>query len=324
TGMRLVNVFLLLVVIAILTAWLSRLGKVAAWSVGMTALAVPMVWVLAGLALSEMPAMALVTLSLCLQLKGLQSLGNDRPVLGWFLASAVALGISVWGRQPYILLAGVPCLLALLERRLRIAAALFVLVVVAIALPQFVIWKGLVPPSHAEIQQGLAPKHALLSLGYAGVTMFLLAPLPGWRLTTWMVTLFVLIAIVNVISDALVFYPLYKLTERYVPPFVLPALGNLCGSVIAAIGTIFVLQVLEVLWTDRRNLEQVAIHSGLLCMSLAPMFISHDFSSRYTAMSLPYMLLAAHCSRQWGAPNVITVLVGAVLGFLSLFSYLYL
>ena len=173
--MRLVNVVLLVVVAGVLAACLKRRGcsdyLVASGSI----LVVPMTWVLAGMALTEMPAMLFAALGLYLQLRGVEALGRGRAVLGWFAASGICIGVAVWGRQPYLVLAGVPVLLALLDRRVRLPAVIVVGIVMASAIPLGAAWQGLVPPSD-EVALGLAPLNGLISLGYIGVCFFLLAP----------------------------------------------------------------------------------------------------------------------------------------------------
>ncbi|CAN0048612.1 unnamed protein product, partial [Phaeothamnion confervicola] len=178
-GMRLVNVALLVVVAGILAAWLKQQNRrdylVAAFSI----LIVPMTWVMAGLALTEMPAMVFATLSLYLLLKGTEALERGRPFLRWFVASGICLAGAVWGRQPYLLLAGVPVVMALLDRRLRIAALVFAAIVVASAIPLIIAWEGLVPPDDGA-DEGLSLLHGAISLGYAGICFFLLVPRLQW------------------------------------------------------------------------------------------------------------------------------------------------
>jgi 4-amino-4-deoxy-L-arabinose transferase-like glycosyltransferase len=70
-GMRLMNVGLLAIVAALLVA-MSRHDKPVDRLASASVLVVPMTWVLAGMALSEMPALVFATLSLSLLFKGLQ------------------------------------------------------------------------------------------------------------------------------------------------------------------------------------------------------------------------------------------------------------
>lgn len=319
--MRLVNVFLLVVVAGILASWLKR-QKCSDYGVaGCSVLVVPMTWVLAGLALSEMPALVFVTLSLYLQLRGLESLEQGRHVLGWFFASAIFLGIAVWGRQPYLLLSGVPVLVALRERRLRITVLIFAGTVMALAIPLFIIWKGLVPPSHYVVQQGLSLTHGLLSLGYTGICFLLLAPRSRWLPVKALIGLVVLTAAANASLDAFVLFPLWSVVDRYLPDSAVSAYGNLCGSLFLSCGVVFLVLLLRIIWEGRKELRLVTVNAGLLCVAVSPIFIAHKYSSRYTAMSLPYLILAAQPWREWRLKTVITAVVGCGVGFISLFGY---
>ena len=319
--MRLVNVLLLIMVAGMLAAWL----KQQKWSdygvAGCSVLVVPMTWVVAGMALSEMSAMVFVTLSLYLQLKGLGALEQGRPVLGWFLASAILLGIAVWGRQPYLVLVGVPVLEALLDRRLRMPALIFVGVVTALAVPLFIIWKGLVPPSHYDVQQGISLTHGLVSLGYAGICFLLIAPRSRWLPAKVLIGLVALTVAANASLGAFVFYPVRSVVDQYLPSFAVPAYGNVCGSLFLSSGVLFLVLLLRIIWEGRGDLSQVTVNAGLLSVAASPMFIAHQYSSRYTAMSLPYLILAAQPWREWRLKTVITAVLGCGVGFLSLFGY---
>ena len=247
------------------------------WAAGFSVLVVPMVWPVAGMALSEMSAMVFVTLSLYLQLRGLKAFDADRSALAWFLAAGVSLGIAVWGRQPYLLLCGVAVLIALLEQGLRLPMAIFVGAAGSLAIPLFAIWKGFVPPSQ-HLLPGFSVSHALLWFGYTGVC-FILAP-----------------------SAARLY-------------------GNLAGSLFLSFGVLSLAMLLRMIWKSRKDTKGLTINAGLLCVGAAPLFDTHQYSSRYTAMSLPYLILAAQPWRQWSLKTVMLTVLGCGLGFLSLKEY---
>jgi hypothetical protein len=321
-GMRLVNVLLLTAVFGLLALWLRR-RRAADWAASAASvLAIPMTWVMSGMALSEMPALLLVTASLCLQLRGLEVLGRPVPVACWFAVSAVSLGVAVWGRQPYLLLVGVPIVTALFERRLRFAALLFVAIVLAIAFPLFVVWHGLVPPSHQErVQQGLAPINAILSLGYTGFCFFLLAPRTRWSSMTGLAVMVVAAFVVNGLFGLIAIAPLRTIVERHLSAGFAAAYGNLCGSMFLACGVVFVFWLIRSTWERRDDPQVVSLNAGLLCIALSPIFIGHQYSSRYTAMSLPYLILAAEPWRNWQLANVVTTVIGVLVGATSLIGY---
>jgi hypothetical protein len=321
-AMRLVNLALLAGVAGLLAAWLKRCGSPAWAASALSVVAVPMAWVMAGMALSEMPALFFVAVSLCLQLMALEAAVRPRSVVVLFALSGVALGIAVWGRQPYLLLGGVPVVLALLERRLRPAVVLFCVIVLGLSLPQFLIWKGLVPPSHQErVQQGLAPLNALLSLGYTGLCFFLLAPMIRWISATSAAALVVVAVVANATLDLVSIAPLRPAVERYASGRIATIYAELCGSLFLAVGLIFLAWLLRTTWKGRNDLRVVLVNLGLLGVALSPVFIGHQYSSRYTAMSLPYMILAAEPWRRWGVATVVTSIVGVVIGVVSLSGY---
>jgi hypothetical protein len=66
----------------------------------------------------------------------------------------------------YLLLCGVPVLVGILERRLRMAAVIIVGIVLAMAIPLFGIWNGLVPPDSQDlVLLEVSLPHGPLSLG---------------------------------------------------------------------------------------------------------------------------------------------------------------
>lgn len=321
-GMRLVNVALLVAVAAVLAGWL-RYRNSPTWSAtALSVLVVPMTWVMAGMALSELPAMLFVTISLCLQLTALTKIDRPATLLGLFALSAVALGIAVWGRQPYLLLGGVPVLLAVVERRLRTAATLFCVVVIALSAPQFVVWRGLVSPTQqALVQRGLSATNAVLSLGYAGLCFVLLAPMTRWASLRMAVVLVTLAIALNAAFGVVTLEPLRGVLQRFVPAWLLAWYGTLVGGLFLGWGLLFLTWLLRETWRRRDDTSLLLINLGLLCVTLSPVFIAHQYSSRYTAMSLPYLLLAAEPWRRWGRLTVATTGAGSALGAISLVGY---
>ncbi len=319
--MRLVNVVLLVVVAGILAACLKRRGCSDYLAAGGAILAVPMTWVLAGMALTEMPAMFFAALGLYLQLRAVEALGQGRPVLGWFIASGLSVGVAVWGRQPYLVLAGVPVLLALLDRRLWLPAAIFVGIVMALAMPLVAAWQALVPPGD-EVALGLTPRNGLASLGYIGICFFLLAPDIGWFARKSVVAAAVLIATINAYWAIYLVYPFHTLAEGILSAPAMVVYGLLCGSLLVACGAAFFVWILQVTWQGREDLQQVAINASLICVALSPTLIGNYFSSRYAAMALPYLVLAAQPWRRWNWKTNLTIAAGCGIGLLSLLGYL--
>lgn len=318
--MRLVNVVLLAVVAGILAAWLKRQNRPDYLLASCSILVVPMTWVLAGMALTSMPALVFVSLSLYVLLRGVEALERGTPVLGWFVAGGIFLGVAVWGRQPALVLAGVPVLLALLDRRLRIPALAFVAIVVVFTVPLVIAWDGFTPPNE-EADEGLSVRHGLTSLGYAGLCFFLLAPRLAWLSRKSLVAAAAMAAVVNASLGIVVICPFSSFVDDFLSDSGMAICGVLFGSLLVFCAVLFLGWILRITWQARRDLKQVTINMGLLCIALSPALIANYYSSRYTAIALPYLVLAAQPWRAWGWRTNGAAIVGATMGLLSLLGY---
>ena len=319
-AMRFVNVFLLATLALVLVIWLKREGN-EYWVAGCSVLAVPMTWVVAGLALSEMSAMLFIALSLYLQLRGLDALDEGRSVLLWFLFAGVCLGIAVWGRQPYSLLVIVPVLVALMDQRQRLPVTIFVGAASAVAIPLFVIWMGLLPPSQHSVPKGFSVVNGLTSFGYAGICFILLGARSRWLPIKVVLGLVSLTFVANASLGAFALYPARSMADRFLAKSVVPIYGNLSGSLFLSCGVLFLAILLRMIWESREDLKRLTVNAGLLCVTALPMFDVHLYSSRYTSMSLPYLILAAQPWRRWRLETVMTAALGCGVGFLSLYGY---
>jgi hypothetical protein len=318
--MRLVNVALLAVVVGILAAWLKRQNRPDYLLASCAILAVPMTWVLAGMALTSMPSLVFASLSLYALLRGVEALEQGTSVLGWFVAAGVFLGVAVWGRQTALVLTGVPVLLALLHRRLWRPALATVAIVVVFTAPLVIVWEGFTPPNEAA-DEGLSLRHGLTSLGYTGVCFFLLAPRLKWLSWKSLVAAAVVAAIVNASLEIVVTFPFTSFVDDFVGTAGMTAGADLFGSLLVFCGVMFLGWILRIIWQGRGDLKQVTINAGLLCIALSPALIANYYSSRYTAMALPYLVLAAQPWRAWGWKMNGAAIAGCTMGLLSLLGY---
>jgi len=58
-----------------------------------------------------------------------------------------------------------------------------------------------------------------------------------------------------------------------------------------------------------------------LCIVLSPAFIMNFYASRYTAMALPYLILAAQPWRKWGWETTTATIAGCIMGLTSLHGF---
>lgn len=319
-GMRFVNVVLLLVLAFILLLAFQRLEAIDPWIAAGSVLVVPMTWVLTGIALSEMPAMVFIGLSLFCQLRGLDCVEARRTSRLWFAASALCVAIAVWGRQPYMLLAGVPVLLALRDRRLWSTAAMFVCIVLAVTVPLFFVWHGLTPPSNRFFHAAILWENGIVSLGYIGVCLLLLEPALIWPDRKFLAGLFAALLVLNGIFSLSIVRPLRSVVSGLSGQS-LWIYEHLCGAIALTLGVGTFLFLCRAIWRDLADQKRLSIGAGLLCISIWPGLMGSEYSSRYTGMALPYLLLMAEPWRRWNAGTIAAAAVGCALGAASLHGY---
>jgi hypothetical protein len=238
------------------------------------------------------------------------------------VAAGLSLGIATWGRQPYALLSGVPVLLALQNPRFAKLALVYCGLVGACFIPLAMVWGGLVPPPFQAGSQGIAVKHMLLSLGYTGIGLFLLAPefyfRVSWRLALGGLALAIL---ANIWLQGLEIYPLQSAVLPYLSQSNAELYGATCGGALIAGGLLFAFLLLHALWKERNDPRRLIAYSGLLICAIHPLFVAGQYSSRYAAMSLPFLVLSAN---EWPAQSKFRLALacaGTAIGAIALVTY---
>jgi len=257
-SMRLLNLACIGLCIPLLAGWAStmRLGSSARWSIAGSMLAIPPMWVISGLALTEAPAMLCLCASIFLLLRALRRSGGVVPALMAVLAGLL-LSLAIIGRTPYLLV--IPAAWAFaLEPGFKAWRVLGVFTVAALLLPvpMFLAWGDLMPPPVSVIQSGLNPLFGLYGFAYAGLFVSLIAP--GWlrwipRAAAAAALLAGAGALANNFSHWLTFLPLQTVVERLLPAAVVLRLGYTFPAVLAAVGLYYLLLMLVQVWDARET-----------------------------------------------------------------------
>lgn len=318
--MRLATFALLLVTIALVALGLQLLKVADAWLIAAAILVVPMTWVLAGMALTGMPALVFVAANLVAQLRGLAALERGESPLPWFVLAGLLLGIAVLGRQTAGVLAVPPFLLVLVDRRLLVPVLVQAALATLMASPLLIAWHGPVPPLD-DTEAGFEPENVLLALGYLLVGFLLLARHPA-RLLRWpsLAVGLVLVAL-NTCFEIALSFPLASLADNFLSEHAMHSYGIICGAILLWAGLVFLVWTIIQAWRGRHDPKTVLIHAGLLAISLAPAFIGTQFSSRYAAMALPYLILAAAPYREPGLATNLKTVLGCGFGLSALLGY---
>lgn len=319
-AMRLANLALFLTVVALIGLSLRRLEIAEPWLGAAATLSVPMSWVLAGLALTDAPALVFVAANLALQLRGLAALARGEEPLPWFAAAGMALGIAVLGRQTACVFAATPLLLAAIDRRLIVPVLAQTAIAAVMALPLVVAWGGPVPPLD-DTEFGFRPGNALIALGYLFVGLLLLTPAPKWLLRWPSLAVGLALFALNAATGLALVFPLAAIVDNFLNERGMYAYGVACGSLLLWAGAAFLAWAVGRAWERRHDPKLVLIHAGLVAVSLAPAFIGNVFSSRYAAMALPYLILAAAPQRSPGPVANLKIALGSALGLAALLGY---
>ena len=291
------------------------------WARTAMLLGLPIMWISAGMALTEMPALAFASFCLAAAAWAMTGPAEARLRLwGGFILAGLCLGVAVLGRQPYLPAAGGFLLIVLFEPRFRWPAALAAILACAVPLPVFLLWGGLVVPHEARVG-GIDLSHGALAFAYMSALILILAP--AYFMTKWRWSLAAgLVAGLAILPFGGVPDPVAPGIAAHLPP-VLAHLFQLGASVILVGGgaSLIVASCINIL--DRRDdrvfVLMVVLTLGLTSTAAA---VVHLFSSRYLMTAFPFALLAVQPYFTPSRYAAARLAVGALIGYLSFVHYL--
>lgn len=324
---RLCNLVLLGIVIVACALLLKSIGQRDPCGGGMVALTNPVVWVMAGLALTEMLAVAATILAVVM-------LWGFSKQQGWPIWRAVAggllFGVAVLSRPQLLVIVPPLVLLTALTPGTRPKSTLVAFGISSVAVfgPVFAFWHGIVPPAVARwnFEYGtLSFKNMVLASGYAGLMMLLLAPnwyrIDGRRLKTLIAVTAAALFVVNLATSTLEIETLQSAAKKVLPPAIHEYYPRLCGGVLLAMAGVFhlitIIRVIELRTSPLLFVSALA----MIFIVFSTTKITHQFSSRYVAVAFPFMVLAASPYRGPAGWEVVRLLIGGLLGANSLLSY---
>ncbi|OAN49153.1 hypothetical protein A6A04_03285 [Paramagnetospirillum marisnigri] len=289
------------------------------------ALAVPTVWVVTGMALTEIPAMLFVAL-------GMAALTDEANRDRAAILSGLAFGLAALGRQPYVamvpLVAGIFLVLGGWGWRqvvLHLACGL------PLPVMEMAIWKGFMPPGEGLTWDGFTPpaerradafnlRSMALSLGYCGAFMLLMAPglmRPGRAVLMAAVAVFA----ANATTGFLHAVPMTSALQSLLPDSVIGLLAVAASSLIAVLAWLFAAATMSWLWRRRRDAFDVVVGLAALGIAIHPGVIALSFTSRYTMMALPFLVIMAASAMPATPWRLARLGIGAALGAVMLNSY---
>ncbi len=321
---RLVNPVLLAFTTFLTYRTLRLLGSAQPLSTSLTLIGVPFIWVLTGLVLTELPALFLSTLSVYLLLWARNS-SSERTAAALIAAfgGGMALGSAFLSRAPVLVMLGaLPFLVGTDWRRsIRLIAA-FVSGTLLIAAPVLAVWGGLTPP-HSAVPvstSSFSLYNMMLSFAYAATAMLILAP--GWFAlrARWIVLIGGVVVLLNGLTAMVEIHVARSVVAR-LPAIFSVVVPRLAGSAMLGLAALFFVCSLKHLYERRRDTNWLFLCAVMLLMVIAPGKITHQFSSRYTALASGTMVLVGDSYAQSTAGRAIRTVVGMLIGLTSLLSY---
>jgi 4-amino-4-deoxy-L-arabinose transferase-like glycosyltransferase len=331
-GIRLVNTFLLGLMILVLTIIITRIyaaNRRQAFMLALGIMTVPMVWTVSGMALTEIPPMFFATLSVVLLWFALRQQETALPLsLFTGLLAGFALGLAILGRSPFLVL--VPAAGALLINNFHNARRWPLLVIycgvaLAMCLPVFYIWKGLTPPQQAFTGAGgLSGEHGMLGFAYGALITFLLAP--RWfyfskSVMLYMAGAYVVLLILNVTAVHWEYAPLNIAMGKVMPAAVMQVYPYIMAPALAVVAGYFVICSALRGWERRTEPFFLFLLAAVMLLLATNFKVTHLFSSRYVAQAAPLfvLLLLGYDKITYG--KIARTVIGMVIGLLSLETY---
>jgi hypothetical protein len=324
---RLVNPILLVFTIALTALTLKTIKASDPMASGLTFVGIPFTWVITGMALTELPAILLISLSIYLLVIAKQRMAAHLNLaLVIALLGGASLGLAFLSRAMVLVVLGaLPCLLIDDWRRSLPIVIAFAAGSVVIVGPIVVLWQGLVPP-HSAVPVAattFSVYHLAFSFAYAAVVMLILAP--RWfaldlRIGT---AIFAVILAVNALMGVVEISVMKSLVAQ-LPATVAAVAPRVCGSIMIALATLFVLSSVKNLYVHRSDAMWTFFAVSMLLLIASAGKIVHQYSSRYTAMASGLMILASSPYATLGGSRVVRIVSGMLVGLASLLSYYFL
>lgn len=323
-AVRYVNLAALVAVLGCSWRTLALLGYRDAAARASMLLAMPMIGPTAGMALTEIPALAMASLSVLAAVEAVATQTPRRAWLWWTLAG-LAAGLAILGRQTYLPALVGFALVGWKRPGQRGGALLAFLLAVALILPMIVIWGGLSPPTQLPAMRAIAPEHGVVAFIFLACVTLLIAPgfftaavatprraLIGAGLA--------LLAGIAALLGAIRFEVAARVIAAVPPGLQVPADLALRAGM-TGVAALFLIAAAVNVWERRDNSRFVLFTLLTVLANGTAAGIGHQFSSRYVLIAFPFALVMLQPWIRPGAWAAARLMLGAALGFASLAAY---
>ena len=185
----------------------------------------------------------------------------------------------------------------------------------------FWFWGGLVPPGQQKVSQGISLRNGFLSLSFTGVMFYILSP--KWfniklYQSLFMIAFVIFLNLVLGISDRA---PALFVANNILPESLIKIYGRLATGLIMSIGVLFVVSTIKNLINKKSNNVFLFLSFSVILLAATAFKITHLYSSRYTAIAIPLIVLLSAEYSEDNYWKVARMIGGNLLGFFMLESY---
>lgn len=333
---RLVNIAFLIGMMFFLQKTITLLGYPIKYY-SLYCLAVPLTYVVAGLALTEIPAMFFLSAGLYFIIRGENSVRSFYWQLFHMILGGIFLSIAIIGRQPYlVILCALPLLFkdnfVIKWKKKVILVATTLLSSILLPAIVFWTWKGIVPPTDAILYDDIAkagvslqPSFFFLFTAYFSVLLLIIAPsfYPKWSKKTWFLILISTLPIIaiNYFTKAFLILPFHGVTKEFLSTEESQtAVSVLIGTGLLLFTLYFLITLFKRMISDSSSTLLLFYGTAIVFLGLTCIKITWGFSSRYTAQAIPLLI---PFSAYFYKPNSWFYLsIGILIGVSSLLSYM--
>jgi hypothetical protein len=337
-NLRIVNLIIFYMVIGMLWVIYNKSfgrNRYDSFYLAMHLVAVTTVWQIAGLVLTEMPAIFFLTLSFYIGTIILQYAGQgDNTKIFWLsILMGITGGLAVLGRTPYLVMLAAFFAILFFQKYFRkdpfsvpVAFAPYAIVVLAMIVPIFIIWGGLAPPLQPLVDGAIKLRQAFLAFAYAGVLGLLINY--KWFLFNRsifyiLIATFVIFLILNFIGSGFEYAPMSATFQKVFgkSETLLMIYTKIISSLLASAGAYFLICCYYRGLQNLDNKMYLFAMLAALAILASTAKISHQFSSRYVAQAAPFLVLMFANIDQEDKWKWARFIVAMVMGILSLNTY---
>ena len=335
---RLVNVVFLFFSMFLLYLTMKKINGEKANNLVFTlsTLAIPTIYTITGMALTEIFAIFFLSIYLYLLVSAYT---ENKHNWIYSIVAGLSLSLAILGRQPIlVILAALPFFfieynnnkLKIEFKNTNFTIFLCVSFITSLIIPLaiFSLWGNIQPASEARTGVGLAPEHLVLALGYSALYVLFTNPRffkikKDISNKAELVSVLLGSILLNTFLLKVRFTPLKQVISNIIPSNYLNIYSIASGYLLTSMGLLFLYYFVKKQVLKGDKLITFLSFSFLLIVATS-IKVTHQFSARYVAQAFPLILLAINTNRnKIKVIDIIMLIIGGVLGLISLENYFF-